>query len=337
MDRTTFFVRVSCMTYNHAPYIVDAMNGFCMQETSFPFVCVIVDDASVDGEQEVIQKYLDEHFVTPGNDDYCRDETTDFIRVFARHKKNRHCFFVVVFLKYNHYSLKKSKTPYFKDWTNTKYIALCEGDDYWIDSRKLERQYNFLNEHPDYSMCFHNTKVLYENTEGCIPLGVSREGQVYADEVFSRWTVPTASIMFRKEVDQYKTRGNHRILYGDIMLILKCAEYGKLWGMKDVMSVYRVHSNSAIHNAVNVKESILKEPHNTKFILDNFDCVTKNIVRKRLGVDYYRCFCVVPRLSFKALYYLCLAFYYNPSYLLNMALKTKMYARRHEKESNNII
>ena len=63
MDEHKYMVRVSCMTYNHASYIEDAMNGFCMQETSFPFVCTIVDDASTDGEQDVIQKYLNEHFV----------------------------------------------------------------------------------------------------------------------------------------------------------------------------------------------------------------------------------------------------------------------------------
>ena len=53
-----WMVRVSCMTFNHHAYIEDAMNGFCMQETDFPFVCTIVDDASTDGEPEVIKKYL---------------------------------------------------------------------------------------------------------------------------------------------------------------------------------------------------------------------------------------------------------------------------------------
>ena len=62
MEDKKYLVRVSCMTYNHAPYIVDAMNGFCMQETDFPFVCTIMDDASTDGEQEVIKKYLTDHF-----------------------------------------------------------------------------------------------------------------------------------------------------------------------------------------------------------------------------------------------------------------------------------
>lgn len=57
-----FKVRVYCSTFNHSPYIEDAMNGFCMQETNFPFVAIIIDDASTDGEPEVIKQYLQEHF-----------------------------------------------------------------------------------------------------------------------------------------------------------------------------------------------------------------------------------------------------------------------------------
>ena len=62
MEYPKFKVTVSCMTYNQSKYITDAMNGFTMQQTSFPFVCTIVDDASTDGEQEVIRRYLEENF-----------------------------------------------------------------------------------------------------------------------------------------------------------------------------------------------------------------------------------------------------------------------------------
>lgn len=64
MNHTTDFkVRINCMTYNHVPYIADTMNGFCMQETTFPYLCTIFDDASTDGEPEVIRRYLQEHFL----------------------------------------------------------------------------------------------------------------------------------------------------------------------------------------------------------------------------------------------------------------------------------
>ena len=62
MEPNKYMVCTRCFTYNHAPYIVDALNGFTMQQTTFPFVCTIIDDASTDGEQEVIKSYLKEHF-----------------------------------------------------------------------------------------------------------------------------------------------------------------------------------------------------------------------------------------------------------------------------------
>ena len=96
---TSFLVCVKRMTFNHHAYIEDAMNGFVMQETDFPFVCVIIDDASTDGEPEVIN-----------------DETDDYVRTLGRHKTNENCYFLVIYLKYNHYSIKKSKMPYYAEY-----------------------------------------------------------------------------------------------------------------------------------------------------------------------------------------------------------------------------
>lgn len=87
-----WMVRVSCMTYNHAPYITDALNGFCMQETTFPFICTIVDDASTDGEQEVIKQYLHEHFDLEDTSIVRNEETKDYTLTFARHKTNKNCY-----------------------------------------------------------------------------------------------------------------------------------------------------------------------------------------------------------------------------------------------------
>lgn len=152
------------MTYNHAPYIEDAMNCFCMQQTTFPFVAIIVDDASTDGEQEVIRRYLDTHF------DFSEDgvarqwETDDAHFIYAQHLENKNCFFAVVLLKYNFWQAKKAKSPLMKDWTNNKYVAICEGDDYWTDDLKLQKQAEFMESHPDYSMCLHAVNYLKDKT-----------------------------------------------------------------------------------------------------------------------------------------------------------------------------
>ena len=150
-----WMVCVRCMTYNHAAYIEDAMNGFCMQETSFPYVCCIVDDCSADGEPDVIKNYLQEYFDLEDKSVVRNEVTDDYVMTYAQHKRNKNCFFAVFYLKYNHHQLRKAKVPYLVEWTErAKYIALCEGDDYWIHLKKLQLQASFLESHPDYSMCF---------------------------------------------------------------------------------------------------------------------------------------------------------------------------------------
>ena len=80
-----YTVRVTCMTYNQADFIVNTMDGFCMQDTQFPFVCVIVDDASTDGEQEVIQNYLEQNFDLNNQSLVRNEETEDYVLTFAQH------------------------------------------------------------------------------------------------------------------------------------------------------------------------------------------------------------------------------------------------------------
>ena len=147
-----FKICVRCTTYNQSSYIEDALNGFTMQETNFPYVCTILDDASTDGEQEVIKKYLQEHFDLDNRSVVRNEETDDYVLTFAQHKTNRNCYFAVLFLKYNHYSIKKAKDQYIKEWLDVKYIALCEGDDYWIDPYKLQKQVDYLESHPNCTM-----------------------------------------------------------------------------------------------------------------------------------------------------------------------------------------
>ena len=92
MEYPKFKVSVSCMTYNQAKYITDAMDGFTMQQTSFPFVCTIVDDASTDGEPEVIRKYVEENFDF-SEDSVAFHKETDYAHItYAQHKTNKNCY-----------------------------------------------------------------------------------------------------------------------------------------------------------------------------------------------------------------------------------------------------
>jgi len=166
MNIPNFPVKVYCMTFNHSNYITDAMEGFCMQRTQFPFVCVIIDDASTDGEQEVIRKYIEENFDLTEGEAVVSKETEDTFATFARHKTNKNCYFAVYYLKENHYSKRRPKTAYMEEYgKDCKYIAQCEGDDYWIDPLKLQKQVDFLEENEDTSMVCARTKLFSEKKQ----------------------------------------------------------------------------------------------------------------------------------------------------------------------------
>ena len=244
-----FLLRIYCATYNHAHYITDALKGFVMQQTDFPFVCNIVDDASVDGTQDIIQAYLIQNFDLNNGFDSV-DKDVDYGHVtFAQHKTNKNCYFAVICLKENHYSQKKSKMPYLTEWMDTKYIALCEGDDYWTDPYKLQKQVVFLESHPDFSMCFHRALIKNEAATPVITTCDKIETKEYfTKDIFPGWVIPTASVIYRKDVIDKYPNLNHPewVKYGDIVIFLKCTHAGRVWGMEDAMSVYRMTTNGAV-------------------------------------------------------------------------------------------
>ena len=121
-------------------------------------------DASTDGEQDVILEYLKVNFELGDNSIARSEETDDFVFTFARHNKNGFCYFAVWLLKQNHYSIGRTKKPYYLQWQNdSEYIATCEGDDYWIDPYKLQKQVSFLEENPDYVMVRTNVNRFHQD------------------------------------------------------------------------------------------------------------------------------------------------------------------------------
>lgn len=262
MEQTkyTYMVRVNCVTYNHAAYIEDAMDGFCMQETSFPFVCTIVDDASNDGEQEVIKKYMQEHFNLDDISVFRKEETDDYILTFAQHKTNENCYFAVLFLKYNHRSINKPKKKYLKEWNETsKYIALCEGDDYWIDSQKLQKQVNFLEKNPSYVMSHTGIRYFYEyerkfydSKDIEINTNIQKMG-LTKEKILSGYRIQYASVVVHSKFF-YKARQLDPFLFcgyflmGDTQLWYNLFKIGKIHFLPETTCVYRKNEGSATRN-----------------------------------------------------------------------------------------
>ena len=239
-----FKVRVDCITYNHAPFIVDALNGFCMQETDFPFVCTIVDDASTDGAQDIINNYLQKYFAIEDRGEI--KETDDFRQVFAQHNTNPNCFFRVLFLKYNHYQVKKRKQRYFDEFGNVKYIAKCEGEDYWTDRLKLQTQVDFLENNPEFTMTCHRTQLYSVRQQRMIGENYcyNKSGQLNPKDVIYRGGlfISTCSIIFRRYVKDNIPAYWEKCKVGDYPLQIACVMRGKAYYFDRPMSVYRVEN-----------------------------------------------------------------------------------------------
>ena len=243
-DKRPLMVTVQCMTYNQASYIEDAMNGFTMQQTTFPYVCCIIDDASTDGEQEVIKNYLNEHFDLEDKKVVRHEETDDYVLTFARHKTNLNCYFAVLYLKYNHYSIKKSKHTYISEWRdNAKYIAICEGDDYWIDPLKLQKQFDILEQDEGISLCHHNFYELNEITgTTTLKQRIVPERQDLLSVAKNNYT-QTLTLFFRNFQPVIPKELEGKTVYSRFWA-LRLAEIGDLYYIDEPMAVYRRNSNS---------------------------------------------------------------------------------------------
>ena len=256
MKDTEFRVCVSCSTFNHSKYIEDAMEGFAMQRTDFPYVCIVSDDASTDGEPAVIQAYLERNFDLSGAS---FEETDDYRLIFARHKTNLNCHFAVFFLKYNHYSIKKPKRVYYNRFMDgVDYIAICEGDDYWTCPEKLQKQLTVMDAHPECTIAYNRVSTVTADKsplDWTIPPKDRLTGKniVKLEDLcqseFARkgkWTFHTSSFFIRREM-YWKYFELRKTLfrdfpYGDMPMELTCLMEGSGCLLQETMGCYRVLS-----------------------------------------------------------------------------------------------
>ncbi|MDE6480072.1 MAG: glycosyltransferase, partial [Muribaculaceae bacterium] len=217
-------VVISCTTYNHEQYIRDALEGFVMQKTNFPFVAIVHDDASTDGTAEILRKYVEKY--------------PDII--------------LPIYEKENQYSKKDGSIVRImnlaREITGAKYIALCEGDDYWTDPLKLQKQVDFLERNPDFGMCYTKTRYYYQD---CNRFNKKTFGGPYTsliDLILNPYCIPTATILVRKELVVRKSREITKTWkMGDFPLSLFIATYSKIKFLDHETAVYRILNNSACH------------------------------------------------------------------------------------------
>lgn len=242
MQGYEYMVCTRCFTYNQEDYIEDALTGFAIQQTTFPHITVIIEDASTDNNAAVIQNFMSRHF---DMDDkaIAYIEHNDYGDVwYARHKTNHNCFFAAIFLRENHYQNKKPKGKYILPWHDkSKYIAVCEGDDFWIERTKLQQQVDFLETHPDYKLVFHNA-ILRNEIKGSSDklMKEFNTGDFTVGDMFEKWQLPFASIVCRKEVVTCEERKKLlNVWSGGFTFFIAAALLGKTYAFSECWSVYR--------------------------------------------------------------------------------------------------
>ena len=199
-DRPFVFVR--CMTFNHEAYIKDALNGFVIQQTKFPFVVAIINDASTDKTKSVINEFVENNCIHNPEIDLRIEEYGTVLDVTV--KDNPHCIFHIVHLNENHYG-KKSKLPYFAKYENAaKYVAMCEGDDYWTDPLKLQKQVDFMEANPECGLCYTDYSKCNSGGELIEDSHYMKSGDqpilTFEDHLFRQGYIAPMTWLYRKDV-----------------------------------------------------------------------------------------------------------------------------------------
>jgi len=260
VNKQTPIVSVIIATYQQKNYIAQCIEGVLMQQTNFIIEIIIGEDHSTDGTREICIKYAEKY--------------PDKIRLFLRDRSQSQYYENDVFIsRFNGIWSRMS--------ARGKYVAFCEGDDYWIDPFKLQKQVSFLEENKDYSMCFHNAFVenLYSlGKVSSFPIK-SCTNTFTTKELFrNKWFIPTASIVCKTKYLPHNIEElKYLNLEGDMLIQLAQSKYGKIYCLREFMSVYRFGTPSSLtkQNSKNPlkplrKFILLLDKINTNFFDDKY-------------------------------------------------------------------
>ncbi len=208
-------VSVCCATYNHDKYIRECLDGFVNQKTDFDFEVLIHDDASTDTTAAIIREY--------------EREFPNIIKP--------------IYQTENQYSKGIAVTRVFNySRSQGKYIAMCEGDDYWTDPLKLQKQVDFMEQHSDFGGCFHPTLQLCAQTEVKTIFSIENELISTRDLILFKGggMIDTCALLYRKEALMRASRW-YEFMPIDQTLNLQISLNGPIGKVNSVMAVYRIN------------------------------------------------------------------------------------------------
>ncbi len=231
MRHHPILLSVISQCYNHEPYLYKCLDGFVSQQTNFKFHSVVHDDASTDGSASILRDFVKRHpqIITP------------------------------IFQTENQYSKKNSQMgPMIRAKLQGKYITWCEGDDYWIDPLKLQKQVDYLEAHPEYAMCHTEAKGYYQAEDrygymhGHLSTREEFDEICTLDSLLDLNSICTATVCMRADCYwEYLAEVNpaeQGWLMGDYPMWLWMAIKYKIYYMPDVTAVYRILPESASHS-----------------------------------------------------------------------------------------
>lgn len=277
--------------YNQEQYIAEAINSVLVQQTKFNVELIISNDCSTDNTDVIIVELID---------DYKKD-----IRI--RYYNHDHNLGV------------KENFAWALSKVRGKYIALCEGDDYWTYPLKLQKQVDFLETNTEYSICFHAVKKYDQLNNIKTSQNIQSSKEFSKDKILLANMLHTVSFVFKSEhLASSDLLSNNETIGGDRLIAIMMAEAGKLFLMKDEMAVYRIHpqgvSNSdEKHQLVKYHKRFIRQYiYILKVFKSQEGAARIKIVDHSLtiAVFYYN------NRDIRALYYSALALYYQPSLII---------------------
>ncbi len=219
-------VSVFCATYNHEKYIRQCLEGFVMQKTTFQIEVIVQDDASTDGTSKIVNEYSE-----------------------------RYSFIIPIILKENIYSQGKDLNEYFYKNARGKYIAICEGDDYWTDPYKLQKQVDFLEANEEFVICSHRHILYFQNSgiyeddpNGNLFENNESRFDFNIDDWFHGWYLQALDVVFRKDALDFIFLANLQYVC-DVSLFYIIMKKGKGSLFSFLGAVYRKHETGIYSSA----------------------------------------------------------------------------------------
>jgi glycosyltransferase involved in cell wall biosynthesis len=204
-------VSIMSLAYNHEAYFEKAIESWLMQKVNFDFEIVIAEDHSTDRTREIVFSYAEKY--------------PDIIRVITSE---------------SNVGMKKNAQRAMLACRG-KYLALCEGDDYWIDPLKLQKQTDFMEANPDFSICFHDALLLWDDKSKPPAYFVPKDLKevTSTEDVIENYYIPTASMLLRTDLNMDLPDWFKHVYNGDWGLQLILSTKGKIKYFDEIMSVYR--------------------------------------------------------------------------------------------------